>query len=152
MCRLYLYISIENLNDEQHRRTGELSIPFLFDENPSVTSAGLGAARNITRSDRATSQKIQRFPARESRFPSLPGQFRRQIGARKFHSLRAAHTPRRPSRVRDARLFICQARHQSTRSFLIPINVLNGPPTTGSGALNSLNGVKRLNVFYLTIA
>ena len=34
-------------------------------------------------------------------------------------------THHRSSRVHDARLFISQGRHQSTRSFLIPINGLN---------------------------
>jgi hypothetical protein len=46
----------------------------------------------------------------------------------------------RPARVRDARLFIGQARHQSTRSFLIPINVLNGAKRLNG--LNDLNGLR----------
>ena len=42
-------ICIGNLNHlffwpEQYRRTGELSISFLFDENPDVASAGSGSA------------------------------------------------------------------------------------------------------------
>jgi len=32
---------------EQYRRTGELSIAFLFDENPGVASAGLGGAQSV---------------------------------------------------------------------------------------------------------
>ena len=43
----FFKICIGNLNHlffwpEQYRRTGELSIPFLFDENPGVTFGWLG--------------------------------------------------------------------------------------------------------------
>ena len=86
------------------------------------------------------SRQFHYFLATRLCFPALAHHFRRQICPCKIHSVPAVQMSHRPARVRDARLFIGQARHQSTRSFLIPINVLNGAKRLNG--LNDLNGLR----------
>jgi hypothetical protein len=86
------------------------------------------------------SRQFHYFLATRLCFPALAHHFRRQICRCKIHSVPAVQMSHRPARVRDARLFIGQARHQSTRSFLIPINVLNGGKRLNG--LNDLNGLR----------
>ncbi len=47
----------------------------------------------VTGSDRAISQQLQHFYPKRSCFSALERHFRRQIRARKVHSVPAAHTP-----------------------------------------------------------
>ena len=94
----------------------------------------------FTGSDHAMSRQFHYFLATRLCFPALAHHFRRQICPCKIHSVPAVQMSHRPARVRDARLFIGQARHQSTRSFLIPINVLNGAKRLNG--LNDLNGLR----------